>query len=235
MRVRLYVLEAEIGKKITLTKEQVRHLKVLRLTEGAKIRVFDGKGREFEAVCSGKVSEGHIAIEREVKGRKEPNLKITLAIAVPKGNRMDFLVEKVSELGVINIVPMICSRSVVKPSEMKVERWKKIAIEACCQSDRNIVPMVSKPIAFGELLPTIKNYNHAFLCHPTGQLLAEEYCECQSALIIVGPEGDFTQAEMDAAEEAGCTLVSLGPTILRVETAGITAVAQLISLSQKSL
>ncbi len=221
-----------MGKEIALTKDQVRHLKVLRLKEGEKIGVFDGKGHEFEVVYSEKVSD-KIKLEKALKGQEEPKVKITLAIATPKGARMDVLVEKVSELGVISIVPIICSRSVVKPGEAKVERLRRIALEACAQSERNIVPTISEPITFAELLSTTKQYNHVFVCHKTGEPLAKVYDDCESVLIIVGPEGDFTPAELEAVKEAGCTLASLGPTILRTETAGIAAVAQIIALSQK--
>ena len=232
MRVRLYIPEAGIGKEITISKEQVRHLKVLRVKEGETIGIFDGKGHEYEAVYSGKVSD-KVRLDKETRSQEELKVKITLAIAVPKGARMDVLVEKVSEIGVNHIVPIICSRSVVEPRETKVERWRKIAIEACCQSERSIVPTISEPVKFADLLSTIKEYNHAFLCHKTGIPLTKEYCECPSIMLIVGPEGDFTPAEMESAKEAGCTFVSLGPTILRTETAGIVAVAQITGLSQK--
>ena len=92
MRVRLYVPGAELGKEIALTRDQIRHLKVLRLKEGESIGVFDGKGHEFEVVYSQKVSEGKILLEKTIKGREEPKVNITLAIAVPKGDRMDVLV-----------------------------------------------------------------------------------------------------------------------------------------------
>ncbi len=233
MRVRLYVPGAELDKEIALTRDQIRHLKVLRLKEGEKIGVFDGKGHEFEAVYSEKVSKGRMLPEKAIKPREEPKVNITLAIAVPKGDRMDVLVEKVSEIGASSIVPIICSRSVVQPREAKIERLRRIALEACAQSERSIVPTISVPIPFAEVLSTIKNYNHAFLCHKTGQPLVKAYCECATVLAIVGPEGDFTEAELAAAKEAGCTFVSLGPTILRTETAGITAVAQIVALSQK--
>ncbi len=221
-----------MGKEIALTKDQIRHLRVLRVKEGEKIGVFDGKGHEFEAIYSEKVSN-KIKLEKAVKAQLEPRVKITLAAAVPKGARMDVLVEKVSEIGVNNIVPIICSRSVVKPREAKVDRLRRIALEACAQSERSIVPTISEPIAFADLLDTVKQYNHVFICHKSGVPLAEAYDDCESVLVIVGPEGDFTPAELEAAKEAGCILVTLGPTILRTETAGIAAVAQIIALSQK--
>jgi len=233
VRVRLYVPEAQKGKGITISKDQARHLNVLRLKEGEKIGIFDGKGHEYEAIYSQKVSEGKVLIEREVKAQTEPAVRITLAAAAPKGARMDVLIEKASEIGVSNIVPIICSRSVVKPGEGKVDRLRRIALEACAQSERSIVPTISEPIEFGKLLDTVKNYNRVFICHKTGLPLNKEYTECASILLIVGPEGDFTPAELEAAKEAGCTPVSLGTTILRTETAAITAVAQIVALSHK--
>jgi len=233
VRVRLYVPEAEKGKEIALTKEQVRHLKVLRLKEGEKIGIFDGKGHEYEAVYSEKVSDGKMHIEKAMASQEEPKVKITLAIAVPKGTRIDTLVEKVSELGVTGIVPIITARSVVLPREAKVDRLRRIALEACAQSERSIVPTISGSIKFADLLDTVKEYNHVFICHKTGEPLTKAYDACYSILIIVGPEGDFTPAELQDAKEAGCTIVSLGPTILRTETAGIAAVAQIVGLSQK--
>lgn len=233
MRVRIYLPEAEIDKEIALSKEQVRHLKVLRLKEGDKIGIFDGKGHEYEGAYSAKVREGKMVPETEAKPQEEPTIKITLATAVPKGARMDVLVEKVSEIGVANIVPIICKRSIVEPRENKIERWRKIATEACCQSGRSIVPTISEPVKFEEILQTIKNYDKALLCHKTGRPLTETYEQCDNIIIIIGPEGDFTPEEIEEAKTAGCTLASLGPTILRIETAGITATAQTIALSQK--
>lgn len=226
MRVRLYVPEAESGKEIALTRDQIRHLKVLRLKEGDQIGIFDGKGHEYELIYSEKVRDGTVLLNKQITPREEPKTKITLATAVPKGSRMDFLIEKVSELGVNHIVPIICSRSVVIPRETKIERLRKIAIEACCQSERSIVPTLSEPLEFAKLLDTVKNYNKTYICHPTGDKIDELGTE--SVLIIIGPEGDFTPAELEAAKEAGCKKVRLGTTILRTETAAITAVAQII-------
>ena len=233
MRVRIHLEEARIGKKIKISKDQVRHLKVLKIQKGETIGVFDGKGKEFEAICSEKVSD-EIKIDKEIKPRPGLKTSITLAIAVPKGPRMGLLVEKVSELGVTSIVPIICSRGVVKPRKGKIKKWRKIAIEACAQSKRSSVPKVSDPVSFANLLEKVRDYNHAFICHASGESLTKAYCECYSILLIVGPEGDFTEAELEAAKEAGCAKVSLSPTILRTETAGITAVAQTVGLIQKT-
>ena len=233
VRVRFYVPEARKDQKIALSTDQLRHLKVLRLHPGEEIAIFDGKGHEFTLPYSEKVS-GRFLLENESSPLREPKTAITLAFVVPKGGRADVLVEKVSELGVSKLVPIVCGRSIVHPHEGKLERWRKIAIEACCQSERNIVPMISEPIPFAQLLENIKEYNQSFLCHGTGLPLGNEYTEVQSTLLIIGPEGDFTPVELVAAKEAGCTFVSLAPSTLRVETAAIVAVAQVVGMSEKS-
>lgn len=233
MRVRLYKEDAQKGQEVTLSKEQLRHLNVLRLRTGEPLRVFDGKGHEYEGVYTEKVRDGTLLLEREIPPQEEPKTAITLAIAVPKGSRMDFLTEKVSELGVQTIIPLLCARSVVKPGTQKIERWRRITIEACAQSGRATLPRVEDPLPFGALMEKVSNYNQAFLCQAGGEPLGSAYTGSASALVIVGPEGDFTEAELDGALRAGCQKVSLGPSILRTETAGIASVSQLVGLSQK--
>ncbi|MBS3148976.1 16S rRNA (uracil(1498)-N(3))-methyltransferase [Candidatus Woesearchaeota archaeon] len=232
VRVRMYHPEAKLDKEITLTGEQTRHIKVLRMQEGQRIRVFDGQGHEYEGVYSEKVRPGKLKLEQTVVPNPEPKTHITLAVAAPKGGRLDVLVEKVSELGVRKLVPIICSRSVVKPKETKIERLRKIAIEAACQSERTTLLEISEPTPFATLLEKVREYNHSYLCHKSGTPLSHADIG-ESVLLIVGPEGDFTEAEMQAALEAGCQKVSLAPTVLRTETAGITAAAQTVGISQK--
>lgn len=145
---------------------------------------------------------------------------------------MDVLVEKVSELGVGTIIPVIFSRSVVEPRSSKIERLRKIAIEAAAQSDRNMVPTILEPVTFKELLKQTNHYQHAYLCHKAGVPLGQckKVSPQEKVLIVVGPEGDFTDEEITAARTAGLMLTSLAGTTLRVETAAITAIAQIIGL-----
>lgn len=232
VRVRIYHPEAKLGKEITLNSEQLRHIKVLRLQAGQIIRVFDGQGHEFEGVYSEKVRSGKLKLEKTVVPNPELRTHITIAVAAPKGGRLDVLVEKVSELGVRKLVPIICSRSVVKPKETKIERLRKVAIEAACQSERATLLEIEEPIPFATLLEKVREYNHAYLCHKTGAPLSHADIG-ESVLLIIGPEGDFTEAELQAALEAGCQKVSLAPTVLRTETAAITAAAQAAGISQK--
>lgn len=232
VRVRFYIPTALASTEIVLSRDQIRHLKVLRLMDGEKIGIFDGKGAEFEVTCSEKVRNGTITLNTPHKARQELPVKITLAIAVPKGDRIDVLVEKVSELGIIKLVPIVFSRSVVVPREAKIDRLRKIAIEAVCQSERSIVPIISEPLLFASLLETFSEYNQVLLCHADGEPLDSAITLSGSILVIVGPEGDFTPAELASAAETGCKKVRLGPSILRTETAGIAAVAQIAGLCQ---
>lgn len=218
--MRIYNPEAEEGERIKLTKEQQRHAKVLRLKAGEKIKIFDGKGKEFEGTYEEKV-RGTILVGKEVASRKEPENAVSLAIAPVKGNRMDFLIEKVSELGANRIIPIETERSIVKPRESKIERWKKIAIEGCRQSGRATVPEIEEMQSFDEAVGKVSEHDRAYICDPEG----EEMEPAGKVIIFVGPEGGFTDDELKKAEEAGIKKMKLSNSILRTETAGIVSVA----------
>jgi 16S rRNA (uracil1498-N3)-methyltransferase len=225
VRLRIYAPNAQEGKEVAIDKEQIRHLKVLRVQEGQKIALFDGKGSAFEAVYTEKVSKGTVLCEKRIESHTEPHVKITLATAAPKGSRMDTLIEKVSELGVFEIIPTIYSRSVVEPRESKIERLQKIAIEACAQSERNIVPMISNTAQFKKVIDDVSRFKHKIMCHKDGKEMPILDGE---TIILVGPEGDFTPEEIEAAETKGFVKVKLANSVLRVETAAIAAVAQAV-------
>jgi 16S rRNA (uracil1498-N3)-methyltransferase len=225
VRLRIYAPDAQEGKEVAIDKEQIRHLKVLRVQEGQKIALFDGKGSSFEAVYTEKVSKGTVLCGKLLESHTEPLVKITLACAAPKGSRMDTLIEKVSELGVFEVIPTIYSRSVVEPRESKIERLQKIAIEACSQSERNIVPMISNSEKFEKVIDASSKFKNKIICHKDGKEMPVLDGE---TLILIGPEGDFTPEEIKAAEEKGFVKVKLANSVLRVETAAITAVAQAV-------
>jgi len=225
VRLRIYAPDAQEGKEVAIDKEQIRHLKVLRMQEGQKIALFDGKGNAFEAVYTEKVSEGKVLCGKKIENHTEPHIKITLATAAPKGNRMDTLIEKVSELGVFEVIPTIYSRSVVEPRESKIERLQKIAIEACAQSERNIVPMISNTAQFKKVMEGSSKFKHKIICHKDGKEMSILDGE---TIILIGPEGDFTPEEIETAERAGFAKVKLANSVLRVETAAIAAIAQAV-------
>lgn len=217
VRARIYAPEAQAGAELALSKEDIRHLKVLNVQKGELIRIFDGKGHEYEAPYDEKVR-----LNKEIQPRKEASVAITLATATPKGDRMDVLVEKVSELGVLRIVPISCERGIVKPRDTKLERLQKIAIEACAQSERAVVPTIDTLTSFKAVLSTIKEYDNAYICHPDGEAIGNVG---KKILLLVGPEGGFTDNEITQAVAAGAKKIKLSNSILRVETAAITAVA----------
>lgn len=220
--MRIYKPKAVLGMEISLTKEEQRHIKVLRLKPGEKIYVFDGQGNEYAAEHKGKVSETLKLVEKVDKTR-QPRHKITLAIAPAKGYRMDFLVEKATELGVSTIIPTICERSIVRPGDSKIDRWRKIAIEACCQSGRATIPEITKPQTFQMILEKVSEYDKAYICDIKGN----EGKGAANTIVFIGPEGGFSPEEIEKALETGIMPLKLSENILRVETAGITAVSEL--------
>ncbi len=231
VRARLYCPDAKEYETVTLSADQVRHLKVLRLKDGDAIRVFDGKGQDYEGHYDEKVRAGKLYINSTQAPEHETHVKITLATAVPKGDRIDVLVEKVSELGVGTIVPVIFDRSVVDPRPAKIERLGRIAQEAACQSERSLVPIVTSPMKFADLIKTFDKYTHVFMCHSSGIPLIrhpEPINPQDRVLIIVGPEGDFSDEEFQTLHNdyERVKKVSLARSILRIETAAIAAVAQ---------
>jgi len=217
--MRVYNPEAASGKVISLSTDQQRHAKALRVRTIEPIFVFDGMGREYRAEHIEKVSYRCVEEITPLRALKH----ITLAISCAKGNRMDTLIEKVSELGVRTIIPLICDRSIVKPRVGKIARWKKISIEACAQCGRADLPHIHQPMPLSSVLEKVRDHDRAFFCLPHGR---PGNFDAQKIMFIVGPEGGFTDEEIAAAQHTGCHLLTLASTILRIETAGITAASQ---------
>lgn len=222
---RIFHPEAQNGLIVSLTKDQQRHLKVLRIKPHEPIQVFDGKGNEFEGIYEGKVSDNQLRL-KQVPAQKEPSVEITLAVAAPKLNRIDTLIEKTSELGVTKVIPTRFERSVVLPREGKIERLKRIAIEACAQSGRAKVPEITEMQDFASVLEKVSDYDCVLICDQAGQSLQQTLTQGR-ILVLIGPEGGVTESERQEAEKAGGQRISLGTTTLRVETAAISVVAQL--------
>ena len=209
---------------------------VLRLGAGDKVVVFDGQGTVAEAELLG-VHRKHCSL-RIGEAHKTPSLRcaITLVQAVPKGKNMDLILQKGVELGASEIVPLLTSRTVVRMDDeddacRKQERWQQIAVEACKQCGRNTVPRVESPVGIEQFLKRgpgadllllaslqsdarpLKEVLHAYQLS-TGGLP-------HSVAVLVGPEGDFTPGEIALLKAAGALSVTLGPTILRAETAAL--------------
>jgi 16S rRNA (uracil1498-N3)-methyltransferase len=229
-------LSPENWESATLDEQESHHcLHVLRLSVGDRCTLFDGAGREGRAVLA--AVEGGKAVFKisESVTFSSPRCAITLAQAVPKGKNMDLIVQKAVELGAARIVPLLSERTVVQleaeNSAKKREKWQAVAIEACKQCGQNRLPEIAEaiaPKAFIERLDKDALLLIASLqpdARPLKAVLAD-YVATNGDLppkvtIFVGPEGDFTPAELTMAKSHGCQPITLGPIILRTETAAI--------------
>jgi 16S rRNA (uracil1498-N3)-methyltransferase len=227
--VRLYVSPEKLqGMRVTLDTDAHRHLiKVLRLGPGAVVQIFDGLGTEIEATIE---SVGKMTLHLALGARRTVPMKncaVTLIQSVPRGERMDFIVQKTTELGVMHIVPVVSERGMVKPTSGRRRRWQTIAEEAARQSGRADVPTVAEPVALSLALaaPLPEHRFVLWECERAQSFrraLAEGF---DQIALLVGPEGGWEDAEVEAALRAGFTSVSIGPRVLRVETAAMVAVA----------
>jgi 16S rRNA (uracil1498-N3)-methyltransferase len=230
---RLYVPgERLAGPHVTLTGPEHRHVaRVLRARPGETLTLFDGAGGEVEAEVARverDETELRLGARRVVAG---PAVAITLLTAVPRGPRMDFLVQKTAELGVSRIIPVLTERSVARPDAEagRRARWEKIAQEAARQCGRADVPAVDPPVSLAAalVLPGLPPRRLALFEGERTRSLRAALAGAPPApaALLVGPEGGFAAAEVAAAAAAGFEPVGLGERILRVETAAIVGVA----------
>lgn len=217
--------------KITLNLEETRHLRdVLRLREGEKVRVFDGQGKEF--LCEIEQIEKRETtldiIEEVLPTSPESDLELTLAVALLKGEKFDLVLQKAVELGVTKFIPMNTKRSDVKltDSEKKIERWRKIVLEAAKQCGRARLMTIEKPVEFATFLKTsapLRRNGEKFV------LFAERNGKSFSAVpaskkitALVGSEGGWEDSEIELARANNFQIITFGGRILRAETAVIT-------------
>jgi 16S rRNA (uracil1498-N3)-methyltransferase len=223
---------------LVLRESEAHHARdVLRVRLGEKVVLFNGQGREITAEIAD-FSDDEIALRRLHEAKTPPlQCRIVLAQAVPKGKNMELIVQKAVEIGAAEIAPIISDRTVVqvdsKSAAQKQSKWQQIAIEAAKQSGQNWVPRVHTPKKLAELFSTAAT--EPFDLRLIGSLqpgaqhlkkiLADYSSEHQhrprNVLMLVGPEGDFTPAELALARRHECQPITLGPVILRVETAAI--------------
>lgn len=216
--------------------DELSHLrKVLRLEPGDRFIVFDDTGLEHEAVVrSFSAHIGEIDILRSYQAERESALRVALAVGLTKGEKMDLVVEKATELGVLHIVPFTSAYTVPKLDDRKVEfrteRWKKIAVSAAKQSGRTRLPKVHTLCEFREFVKQPwEDALKLFFWEREGQQSLKQVHHSQPdarvVLLAIGPEGGFSVEEADLAQRHGFQSVQLGPRILRAETAAIAALS----------
>ena len=218
-----------------LPENTVRHIQVLRLNAGDAVVLFNGTGSDFDAVLE-EVGRRH-ALCRIIAQRQPENespLRITLAQAVSSAEHMDYTIQKSVELGVARIQPVISTRSTARLSaertEKRTRRWQDIAISACEQSGRSIIPEVLPPLPFTEYLRQAHTGLRLIASLNRAQTLAAIAPPPEKAVLLAGPEGGWTAEEEATAAAAGFTAVSLGPRVLRTETAAPAAIAAMQAL-----
>ncbi len=212
---------------LQLTPEQQHYLqRVLRLKAGAKFLALPGDGKAWQCELEGDRAQ---VLDAVVVTTELP-IAVTLALALPKTG-FDDVVRQVTELGVRTIVPLLTERTLLKPSDNKRDRWQKIAAEATEQSERAIVPQVLEPIAFNLFLNAeIASHHPRVLCWGRGDsphllTVVSDLKNQDSLTICVGPEGGWSDREVELAIASGVQTVSLGSRILRAVTAPMAAMA----------
>lgn len=214
-------------KIVISDKKEVHHLKdVLRLKRGDFVFVFDGKANEYKAEIQ-EFSDNRVILKIiDKKIFSKMDLEISVASAVPKGRRFDFVVEKLTELGIKSIIPLRTERSVVKIEKegMRFKHWQNIILSACKQSGRINILNLEPQTDFEEILKRRNEFELGLIATVSGQAknLKEVLKEkIKRILILIGPEGDFTSKEVNLAIQSGFIPVSLGNLVLRTETAAV--------------
>jgi len=221
------------GMRVTLQGSAAGHLtRVLRLRVGEALTVFNGAGGEYAASIE-HAHAGRVAVaigELRAIERESP-LTLTLAQGVSRGERMDLVVQKATELGASGLAPVLAERSVVRLTAQQADRrlnhWRAIAIAACEQSGRNRLPAIASPVPLKDFLRTSDGSMRLVLSPAATATLADLPRLVSAVTVLIGPEGGLAQAEQEAAVAAGFKPVRLGPRVLRTETAAIAALTLL--------
>jgi 16S rRNA (uracil1498-N3)-methyltransferase len=228
MSERFFLATPPHAGRAVLAGDEARHLaRVLRARAGDEVRVFDGGGSEWVARVAG-VDRDRVSLDLVTEMPRLPPAArpLTLAVALPKGERQKWLVEKLTELGVARLVPLVTERGVAEATPAAIERLERGVVEACKQCGRNTLMTIEEPATIAGLAPRFPGAR-LLVAHPGGEPLGDAPAGMPSATVAaIGPEGGFTDAEVDLAERSGFHRVSLGPLILRVETAAIVMAAR---------
>lgn len=227
-----------VGGTAVIDGADARHIGgALRMTVGEALTLCDGAGTDYTCTITA-VEKDTVtaAVDAAAPSSSEPTLAVTLYMGMPKGDKLELIVQKAVELGVTAIIPVITARSIVrvdgKDAEKKRVRLQRIAAEAAGQSGRGIIPTVETPISWKTALARLAKEN-TLLCYegggaPIGTLISPADT---TVSLVVGPEGGFDPAEVEAVTAVGGKIATLGPRILRCETAPLAALAVMMEKS----
>ncbi len=237
---RFFVSESSIeGDRVTLGAEQAHQIRhVLRLQVGAEIVVLDGVGSEYDVTLTavgGREVTCQVTSKRPAQG--EPRLQITLFQSLLAREKFEWVLQKGAEVGVARFAPVATQRSIMrakKIDEKKMTRWRRILTEAAEQSHRGRIPELEQAIDFDAAVPRLSEFDCALIAAPgdefdaLGEALAQPKQDITSIALLIGPEGGFAPEEIELARENGAIPISLGPRVLRTETAAVVASALIL-------
>ena len=225
-----------VGDTIQLEEAAARHLtSVLRMVQGQNIILFDGRGGEYHAELTDvKKGAARAKVDLFIDADRESPLKIELAIGISRGERMDWIVQKATELGVTGITPLFTERCEVKLNAerlgKKTRHWQQVAVSACEQCQRNTLPVIQPAVSLEHYLSTAREGLKLVLHHRSSQRLDEMRNQNNYVTLLVGPEGGLSEREISLATSAGFSPLAIGPRVLRTETAPLATISIIQSL-----
>lgn len=229
------------GERVVIADADAHKIRdVLRLRAGDTIEIVDSSGTLFDAMLESVDGGVRAELRATIDGIEDARVEIDVAQGIPKGQKMDFVVEKLSELGVASILPLASERAVVRdPGDGKLERWRRLAKTAAQQSGRRSILAVGEPVSFDDLLARFAGYDVVLFPWEVAtddrklrETLPTLVAGARRVLVVIGPEGGFSHAEAERARDAGAHVISLGRRILRTETAALVLVALLQYLTE---
>jgi 16S rRNA (uracil1498-N3)-methyltransferase len=232
---RFFCPDTPVDGRAFLEGDEARHLSRVRRVElGECVELFDGRGstHQAEVVALGK-DRVELIVRKSTVSERQSSGSITLASAVPKGDRFDWLIEKATELGVARLIPLVTDRSVVDPRSAKLDRLRRVVIEASKQCRRDWLMELELPSKWSSVVEQSPE-PLKLIAHPgaPGFLAQGLKLVGRPAILAIGPEGGFTEAEVDTARSNGWQSVGLGPTVLRIETAALAGCSTLLALAE---
>ena len=223
--------------QVILRKEEAHHIRVSRNRVGDKIIVTDGRGHAYACNIL-KIGKNEVVatLNKQLPNTTEPDFSLTLAVAIPKKQRLEWIIEKGTEIGVNHFIPLLTTRTITTTDSIKKPRLEKIALAATKQSCRTTLPQISDPISLSALLEQ-QHFDICLIAHEQPFLEnernlsqeAEMWKASKTGVVAIGPEGGFTEAEMETAVTSGWLPFWMGTRRLRTETASIVAATLVLS------
>ena len=233
-RIRLFIdQDLQAGHDVVLPEAAANHaVRVLRLREGDAVTLFNGDGHDYSGQIRLGKREARVQVARADAVDNESPLAITLVQAIARGEKMDLILQKATELGVVRILPVSSDRTEVRLDEDRADKrilhWQRVLESACEQCGRAQVPQIESPLTLERAARLLADEADAKLVlHPEGGRPLSQVAVGAAATIAIGPEGGFSERDLAVLDQAGFQRITLGPRVLRTETAGLAAIAAL--------